>query len=143
MKRKCYSCKIEKDLTAFPISRSRHYGRDYKCKDCKNAYYRIKDKSPERIERSKAYHQSEKGRKVQNARERRDYHLNKHKYTAKRLVEKHLERQPCKVCGDTRSMGHHPDYAKPLDVMWLCHKHHSEEHRKIRDRGVVMDLGYY
>jgi hypothetical protein len=42
-----------------------------------------------------------------------------------------LVRLPCEVCGDAKSHGHHEDYAKPLDVVWLCQKHHMERHRKI------------
>jgi hypothetical protein len=44
-----------------------------------------------------------------------------------------LERMPCEVCGDTKSHGHHPDYSKPLEVIWLCAKHHAEEHKRLRD----------
>jgi len=38
-------------------------------------------------------------------------------------------RQPCRVCGNVNSHGHHKDYSKPLNVDWLCDKHHKEEHR--------------
>lgn len=34
--------------------------------------------------------------------------------------------QPCQVCGRTDDVeGHHPDYSKPLEVQWLCPKHHA------------------
>jgi hypothetical protein len=45
------------------------------------------------------------------------------------IVDGRLVRQPCEVCGDQKSHAHHEDYSKPLDVMWLCHKHHIALHR--------------
>ncbi len=39
-----------------------------------------------------------------------------------------LVRQPCVECGDDKSHAHHPDYRKPLDVIWLCLEHHWELH---------------
>lgn len=41
-----------------------------------------------------------------------------------------LVRMPCEVCGDPNSQGHHKDYDKPLDVMWLCQQHHTDWHRE-------------
>jgi hypothetical protein len=37
-----------------------------------------------------------------------------------------LKRQPCEVCRDPKSEGHHPDHSKPLEVIWLCRQHHRE-----------------
>ncbi|WP_156137632.1 hypothetical protein [Methyloceanibacter caenitepidi] len=42
-----------------------------------------------------------------------------------------LERQPCERCGAEKVHAHHDDYSKPLDVMWLCPKHHRERHREL------------
>ena len=39
-----------------------------------------------------------------------------------------IKQRPCEVCGDENSQAHHYDYNKPLDVMWLCPKHHAEWH---------------
>lgn len=41
-----------------------------------------------------------------------------------------IKRQPCEVCGEIKTHGHHEDYSKPFDVKWLCPKHHSEVHHK-------------
>lgn len=37
----------------------------------------------------------------------------------------------CEVCGNPKVDGHHKDYSKPLEVTWLCRKHHKEEHNRI------------
>lgn len=44
-----------------------------------------------------------------------------------------LEPEACKVCGSPAQM-HHPDYSKPLEVVWLCVKHHRELHQAQRGK---------
>jgi hypothetical protein len=39
-----------------------------------------------------------------------------------------IRRLPCEVCGALVTEAHHPDYSKPLDVQWLCKRHHEEVH---------------
>lgn len=46
-----------------------------------------------------------------------------------------LHRQPCEKCGSERSDAHHADYSKPLEVQWLCRKHHGEQHRIYEAKG--------
>lgn len=61
---------------------------------------------------------------------------------AQNIAEKAIERgvlipKPCEVCGANGVMkdgrrevqAHHDDYNKPLDVRWLCQKHHHEWHK--------------
>ena len=43
-----------------------------------------------------------------------------------------VKKQPCEVCGSDESEAHHIEYEKPLEVKWLCRKHHHETHMKIR-----------
>ena len=59
---------------------------------------------------------------------------NQHKVSARRLVRSaidsgKLKRLPCEICGASITHAHHEDYAKSLDVRWLCRKHHDECHR--------------
>jgi hypothetical protein len=59
------------------------------------------------------------------------------KINARRIASHYQERgklikQPCAVCGDPNSQKHHPDYSKPLEVIWLCPDHHHELHRKLK-----------
>ena len=45
-----------------------------------------------------------------------------------------VERQPCEVCGEVQTDGHHEDYDRPADVRWLCRLHHMAAHRKARSQ---------
>lgn|SRR3990167_3905961 len=39
-------------------------------------------------------------------------------------------KSPCVECGDAyRIQGHHPDYSKPLEVIWVCSIHHKDLHQ--------------
>jgi hypothetical protein len=40
----------------------------------------------------------------------------------------------CAVCDSTKVEAHHPDYDRPLDVVWLCPKHHKQIHLSKRRR---------
>lgn len=53
-----------------------------------------------------------------------------HKTVELAVASGRLKKRPCKVCGDARSQAHHPDYSKPLKVVWFCQKHHKAEHKK-------------
>src|SRR3990167_6013912 len=38
-------------------------------------------------------------------------------------------KSPC-LCGNPKSQAHHGDYSLPLEVVWLCPRCHSKEHKK-------------
>ncbi len=44
------------------------------------------------------------------------------------LLSGELKRKSCEKCGAKKTDGHHPDYSKPLEVVWLCRKHHKAAH---------------
>ena len=41
-----------------------------------------------------------------------------------------MTRGVCRDRGAQKTEGHHEDYSKPLEVVWLCLKCHREVHRK-------------
>jgi hypothetical protein len=44
-----------------------------------------------------------------------------------------ISRHPCAICGGEPAHKHHDDYSKPLDVIWLCPKHHKQMHLSKRN----------
>jgi hypothetical protein len=43
-----------------------------------------------------------------------------------------LPDKPCAVCGSKNVEHHHPDYSKPLDVVFICAACHRQLHKKLR-----------
>lgn len=67
-----------------------------------------------------------------NSRARRTKELNPEKVRARGMAanarrDGRLVKKPCEICGSVESVeSHHDDYSKPLEVRWLCKKHHDE-----------------
>jgi len=61
---------------------------------------------------------------------------NRHKKNAQSVLQTAVKtgkvlREPCVVCGEIKVEGHHFDYTKPLEVIWLCRLHHKRLHAGI------------
>jgi hypothetical protein len=55
------------------------------------------------------------------------------RWIAKRAIKYgRLIKNPCEKCGGLKVDAHHDDYSRPLDVRWLCRKHHIEHHVDLR-----------
>lgn len=55
-----------------------------------------------------------------------------HKAVEYAVVKGALAKRPCERCGATDLVhAHHDDYARRLDVMWLCPTHHRERHQEL------------
>jgi hypothetical protein len=74
---------------------------------------------------------------------RQRYHQKLHpeKQRARKKVQMALKngdllKDNCEICDSIRSEAHHDDYNKPLDIRWLCKKHHTMRHTlmKIKQR---------
>lgn len=51
-----------------------------------------------------------------------------HKAVKDGLRKGTIEKGVCEVCGSEEVQGHHCDYDKPTEVMWLCAEHHMIWH---------------
>lgn len=151
--KKCFKCNIEKPLSEFYKHKAMADGYLGKCKDCtkkdaSNSYKILsQDKDyilAERKRNRERYHRlnyKDKHRGDIGAK-KQIMERYKEKYPEKRkahivfwnaLKNGIIKKEPCKKCGNTEVEAHHEDYSKPLDVIWLCIKHHNERHVKLRE----------
>lgn len=147
----CKKCDAEKPESEFYRQPTSADGLMHKCKECarqaarenraRNAeYYREYDRwryqnDPKVRERHLRYQQTERG--AQSVRAAKSRYLDRnpvkrvvHYITGNAIRDGRLTKQPCEVCGAKQVHAHHDDYAKPLEVRWLCPKHHQEWHDK-------------
>jgi hypothetical protein len=86
---------------------------------------------------SKSYARTPRGKLTHKKALRRQIEIHPEKKSATTTLgnavrDGKITKMPCAKCGDPRSEAHHEDYSKPLDVIWLCKKHHWMVHEEKR-----------
>lgn len=134
----CSKCKINKNRKTFGKDSSRKDGLRSDCKKCvclSAQRYRNTNAGKKAIATAKRkYRNSVKGKATIYAHDRRHKKNSKEKIKARDAVKYalrtgKLQKEPCH-CGKIEVQAHHDDYSKPLDVEWLCIKHHKKLYRK-------------
>jgi hypothetical protein len=133
----CNKCYERKDISDFNKRTGVGDGYRKECKACKKSAHQKYMKT----EKGKESHRKASQKYSNNAPEKR-YLSNKewrernpNKYKAHGIVayaikKGELIREKC-ACGCGENVhAHHDDYAKPLDVRWLCNACHNEWHAK-------------
>ena len=160
--KKCKVCKLNKKITEYYKQEGTKDGRFGSCKSCtKERVTRHRNENLERIQaydRMRGYRTDRKekvkedrikrtstktGREKDNAYKREHYRKNKEKKAANVLVHRAVQTgvlkksKNCERCGKRKPAntieGHHEDYLKPLDVIWLCTSCHGLRHREINE----------
>lgn len=148
----CKECGFEKPLSEYYAHQKMADGHLNKCKNCVRiriskhrelnldqikAYDKQRAMIPKRIEARKEYGKTDAG-KIAKKKALEKYRM---KHTDRNyariavnnaLRDGKIEKIPCLICGDEKVEGHHPDYSRPLDVVWLCNQHHREAHNLTR-----------
>jgi hypothetical protein len=119
----CSQCKLELPLTNFGRDKQTKTGRLHKCRSCRSDdYYGDHEKNlGYRRERRKHW----------NLRDTRTPEQKRVHATFQNAVRvgKLVRPETCQKCGaGCVPDGHHKDYARPLDVLWLCRACHKAEH---------------
>lgn len=116
--KKCSHCKALKPTSEFPANRSRRDGLGNECKVCKNERRRARSAEAKRAERLRWRENNREKRRAQKAAQKARY-----RGTLKMAGA-------CEDCGAEGPLhGHHEDYERRLDVVWLCVACHNVRHR--------------
>jgi len=134
----CGRCKEIKPVGEFYRDRYRNDGLMNRCKACDSKHHSDSYMSD---------HEKRKQMKRDDYARNRLWYISYHKkYREKNLkasrarmlcalaiASGELKPQPCEECGKKLAINaHHDDYDKPLDVRWLCDKHHQSFHAALR-----------
>jgi len=156
--KKCFECNESKSLNEFYRNSKMANGLLNKCKSCirkdvlknrrKNIeYYRGYDRKRQLTEErkkqkliySKKYIKLYPERKLATMKAYRT--RNPEKYAAHTIINNAIKtgniKKPdcCSVCSkETVVEGHHHDYSKPLEVIWVCSQCHKDIHKQINNK---------
>ena len=143
----CPDCKIEKPLSDFPWRPDKNIYRP-RCKPCYNASRAHYNRSEGHKQACKKYTSTEHGKAMCRAacarfRQKNAFKVaiekSRAKYPEKRAAQiilmnslsqgKITRPNACSICmKPCKPEGHHPDYSKPLAVIWVCKNCHTAFH---------------
>ena len=130
----CTCCGERKELSEFYTDVWKAHNVSAHCKECMKT-------------RARAYNKTAAGiaarKKGVSAHKKRWPERNAARVAVSKALKKgRLEKMPCERCGNPDVQAHHENYAKKLDVSWLCRPCHIERHVAInaeaRASGVVL-----
>jgi len=147
MLKTCSKCGVEKEGSDFGKEKRTKCGTQSRCKSCILEYsnQRRRDRKLEDPDYCLKVNESRLRWKRKNSSKSTLYNRgyrqrNPDKYSAHREVKAAVEKgllvpltccQSCDSFGKTE--GHHEDYSRPLDVVWLCVKCHKDLHRRLNE----------
>lgn len=133
----CFKCDQKKPASEFYRHPKMADGRLNKCIECAKhdvrTHRKLNDSVREYDRRRYQENPERRVKSMENARRWNAQNIDGYRahYTVSNAVrDGRLKRKPCEACGSgERVHAHHHDYAKPLDVTWLCatchHRHHA------------------
>jgi hypothetical protein len=164
--KKCNKCGQIFDLDFFWKDKTKKDGHHTICKKCANMAKKIYYNTEIGKKKHHAWGTSEKarirGREYDNSERRKQlrkewkktevYKANRKKHNSRiRYIGRGkvydlvkfakrkgiLIAEPCVICGAMPTVGHHEDYNKPLEVIWLCNTHHNRLHKNMLDKKLL------
>jgi len=143
----CIKCGETKNLDDFYKNKQNKDGYTGKCKECTKAAVkvRVQNFTPEqKIARRKTARNHMRRRRATGWKDPKHKQQKKdpHKILARGRVYEAIRSgkmnpEPCAVCGNECSHAHHEDYTKPLDVTWLCSRHHHDRHIHLGELSIL------
>ena len=131
----CSKCKTEKKPSEFAKDRRHRDGLQSHCRECNNKGVRKhRTDNPElKAIADKKYYEKNKKEILKNQKAYASQPLVRAKHNVRgatyRAVQKgELTKSMC-GCGEPSVEAHHPDYTKPLEVVWMCVKCHHKLHK--------------
>jgi len=137
--KKCFKCESVKPLTEFYKHKKMADGHLNKCKTCtKSDVTKHRDENIDRIrkydrQRAKLAHRIKLRTDVNRAWRAEDTRRQTaHNAVRRAIIKGSIIKSPCVKCGNEKSLAHHEDYGKPLDIVWLCQVCHKKRHKEMK-----------
>lgn len=136
----CTKCDETKELKEFYRNKRSSDGLQINCKLCTKIYQEANKKRISEYQKiyQKFYRLTDKGKTVMRKKDKQYRAKHPERYIANVAVgnairDDKLFCQPCEICdSEHKIQAHHEDYSKPLEVNWLCKKHHDKLHEDLK-----------